>query len=117
MRLISKFISAVFTILFIWAAFLQYNDPDALLWYFMYGLAALASFLFLMEKLTLVVPVILSLAYFIGAYVFWPAHFEGVSIDGGDLNNIEHARESLGLIINAFVMFFYAWRIRGQEKN
>jgi len=111
MRLVAKIISAVFTILFIWAALVQYNDPDALIWYFIYGLAAIASFLFLMEKLTLIVPVVLSLAYFIGAYVFWPVHFEGVSIDGGNITNIEHARESLGLIINALVMLFYAWRV------
>ncbi|MCM4151251.1 hypothetical protein DHD05_06590 [Arenibacter sp. N53] len=116
MRLFSKIISAVFTILFIWATFLQYNDPDALLWYFIYGLAAIASFLFLMEKLVLIVPVVLSFAFLIGAYIFWPEHFEGVSIDGGNINNIEHARESLGLIINALVMLFYAWRIKRVGK-
>jgi len=116
MRLFSKIISAVFTILFIWAAYVQYNDPDALMWYFIYGLAAIASFLFLLEKLFLAVPVILSLGYFIGAYIFWPDHFEGVAIDGGDINNIEHARESLGLIINALVMIFYTWRIKGVGK-
>lgn len=117
MRLLSKIISAVFTLLFIWAAFVQYNDPDALLWYCIYGLAAIASFLFLMEKLFLVVPVVLSFAYFIGAYIFWPSHFEGVSIDGGNIGNIEHARESLGLLISAFVMMFYAWRIRRPGKT
>jgi hypothetical protein len=118
MRLFSKIVSGVFTILFVWAALLQYNDPDALLWYFIYGVAAVASFLFFLDKLTWPFAVGLTLAYAIGVWVFWPEHFEGVSIDGGNIDNIEHARESLGLLINGLVMLFYAWRVRvGKALN
>ena len=88
MRLFSKIFSAVFTVLFVWAALVQYNDPDALMWYLIYGIAAVASFLFFLGKLNLLIPVLLSFAY------------------------IEHARESLGLIINALVMLFYAWKVK-----
>lgn len=51
-----KFISAALAILFIaWAAF-QYNDPDPFLWILVYGLAALASVLFLVNRLPLSFP-------------------------------------------------------------
>ncbi|MDL5511509.1 transmembrane 220 family protein [Arenibacter sp. M-2] len=112
MRLFSKIFSAVFTVLFVWAALVQYNDPDALMWYLIYGIAAVASFLFFLGKLNLLIPVLLSFAYLIAAWIFWPDQFEGVSIGGGNIDNIEHARESLGLIINALVMLFYAWRVK-----
>ena len=116
MRLFSKIFSAVFTILFVWAALLQYNDPDALVWYMIYGIAAVASFLFFLGKLNLLVPVVLTLAYLIGAWIFWPEQFEGVAIGMGNIDNIEHARESLGLMINALVMLFYAWRIKVEKR-
>lgn len=98
--------------MFVWAALVQYNDPDAFIWYFIYGIAAGASFLFFLGRLNLLIPVVLSFAYLIAAWIFWPDHFEGVSIGSGNIDNIEHARESLGLIINALVMLFYAWRVR-----
>ncbi|MEG3657020.1 transmembrane 220 family protein [Arenibacter palladensis] len=112
MRLFSKIFSGVFTILFVWAALVQYNDPDVFMWYIIYGIAAGASFLFFLGKLNLLIPVVLSFAYLIAAWIFWPDHFEGVSIGSGNIDNIEHARESLGLIINALVMLFYAWRVK-----
>ncbi|MCK0188456.1 transmembrane 220 family protein [Arenibacter sp. F20364] len=115
MRLFYKIVSAVFTVLFIWAGLLQYNDPDAVLWYFLYGAAAVASFLFFFGKLNVSIAFVLSIAYLIGAWIFWPEHFEGVSIDGGNIDNIEHARESLGLLINALVMLFFAWRVRAEK--
>lgn len=116
MKLFSKIFSAVFALLFLWAAYLQYNDPDALLWYAIYGLAALVSVLFFLNRLPLVIAVGLAFAYLIGSYVFWPEKYEGFTIGGGDIDNIEHARESMGLLINALVMLFYAWRIRFGRK-
>lgn len=112
MRFFSKIFSGVFTILFVWAAWLQYNDPDAMVWYFIYGIAAVASFLFFIGRLNLLVPIVLTFAYLIGAWIFWPEQFEGVAIGMGNIDNIEHARESLGLLINALVMLFYIWRIK-----
>jgi uncharacterized membrane protein (UPF0136 family) len=112
MKLFVNIIASVFAILFIWAGVLQYNDPDSLLWYTIYGSAALASIFFIFNKLRLTVSVLLSFLYLLGSYIFWPHQFEGVSLNGGDIVNIEHSRESLGLMINAMVMLFYSWRIR-----
>lgn len=117
MKSLFKFISIVFTLLFLWAAYVQWNDPDALLWYAIYGSAAVASVFFFMDKLSFNIALILFVLYFIGVFVFLPDHFEGVGIGDGDINNIEHARESLGLLINALVMFLYGLRIRMVKKR
>ncbi|MCM4168890.1 hypothetical protein KCTC52924_02588 [Arenibacter antarcticus] len=116
MKLFAKIFASVFAVLFIWAGILQYNDPDSLLWYVIYGSSALASLIFIFDKLRLSIAVLLSFLYLIGSYIFWPEHYEGISLNGGDIYKIEHARESLGLLINAMVMFFYSWRIRFSRK-
>lgn len=112
MQTFFKLLSVVFAILFLWAAYVQYNDPDALLWYMVYGLAALASLLFYLKKLNFMVALILFVGYLIGAYVVWPIKFEGVSIGEGDITNIERGREALGLLIMSGVMLVYVLRIR-----
>ena len=48
-----------------WAAF-QYNDPDPFLWIVVYGLAALASILFLINRLNIYFPL-----GFLAAGVVW----------------------------------------------
>ncbi|WP_031426606.1 transmembrane 220 family protein [Flavimarina sp. Hel_I_48] len=104
--------AAVFAILFGWAAFLQNNDPDAFLWYCIYGSAAVGCVLFIAKKLNFLIAYILAVSYVIGAFLSWPAQFEGVAINGGDIDNIEHAREALGLLINAAVLIILALRIQ-----
>ncbi|GGW33014.1 transmembrane 220 family protein [Arenibacter certesii] len=116
MKLFSKIFAFIFAFLFIWSAVLQYNDQDAWLWYAIYGSAALASIFFVFDRLLLSIGVFLSFLYLISSYIFWPEKYEGVSIGGGDINNIERARESLGLLISAMVMLFYAWRIKLSRK-
>lgn len=98
--------------LFVIAAYVQWNDPDATLWYFIYGIAALASILFFMGRLSFVVALILGLLYISGTVFLWPEKWEGLSIGDGDVVNIERARESLGMLITGLVMFVYAVRQR-----
>ncbi|NKI26392.1 hypothetical protein HCG49_07430 [Arenibacter sp. 6A1] len=117
MKLFSNLVAAIFTVLFIWAASMQYNDPDAALWYVLYGIAALASVLFLFQKLPKLIGLFLGVFYGIGGILFWPEQYQGVAISGGDIDNIEHARESLGLFVNAIVMLFYTWRISMRKKE
>ncbi len=112
MKNLFKIFSLLMTILFVIAAYVQWNDPDATLWYFFYGIAALASILFFMGRLSFVVALILGLLYISGTVVLWPAKWEGLSIGDGDIENIERARESLGMLITGLVMFVYAVRKR-----
>lgn len=108
--------ASVFAILFAWAAYLQNNDPDAFLWYLIYGAAALACVSFIIKKLHFALALLLALAYLAGAIYNWPQHFEGVSIGSGKIENIERGRESLGLLINAAVLGILAWRIKMRAK-
>lgn len=112
MTLFFKILGLLLGILFLWAAFVQYNDPDAFLWYITYGIGFLASILFVVGRLSFRWALILGALYTVGGIFFWPERFEGVTIGEGDIENIERARESLGMLIVALVMFMYALRIR-----
>ncbi len=116
MKTFFRALALIFAIFFLWAAYLQLNDPDPIIWFTIYGVASLASVFFLIKKLDHVIAIGLAILFFIGVFVYWPSKFEGISIGGGDINNIEQARESLGLTINGLVMLLYAWRIKIGKK-
>ncbi len=103
-----KIFSLVFSLLFFSAAVLQWNDPDALVWTVLYGIAALVSLLYYFGKRHFWITLILGVVYLILAVFLWPDQWEGINLAEGNVANIERARESLGLIITAFVMFLYA---------
>lgn len=107
-----RIISLVFTLLFTFSAIVQYNDPDPYLWIILYGTAAVACLLFFVDRFPPVLGLILGLIYLAGAIWVWPEKFEGVSLDSGDIENIERGREALGLLMAALVMFFLAWQAR-----
>ena len=79
MQNIFKTIGFLFTILFIWSAYLQLNDPDPILWIVIYLVAALASLLFAFNKLNFLLASILVISYIIGALINWPESFEGIT--------------------------------------
>ncbi len=112
-----KTIAVIFTILFVWSAYLQNNDPDALLWYAIYGVAALGSLLFVFARLNFMAATILCLAYLVGGFISWPETFEGFEIGMGDIVNIERGREACGLLIVSAVFMMYALRIRYINKR
>ncbi len=112
MKTFFKILSLIFAALFVWAAIVQYNDPDALMWYVVYGLAALASVLFFLGRINYLWVALLCVIYLAGGLWVWPEKFEGVEIGQGDIVNIERGREALGLLIISLVMFIYALRLR-----
>lgn len=117
MKLFLKIFGIVFAALFIYAAVVQYNDPDAVKWYVYYGAAALMSILFAFDRLRLLW--VLALFFFYGYMTFqtWPAKFEGVTIGEGDIVNIERGREALGLGIAAVVMLVYLVTLLARRKS
>lgn len=117
MKTLFNGIAILFSILFAYAAIVQYNDPDAYLWFAIYGLAILASILFLVKKLSFLTAIILAVLYLAGTFMLWPEKFEGVEIGQGDIVNIERAREALGLLIVAVVMLVYALAVRMRGKS
>lgn len=116
MKMFFKVLGIVFTILFAWAVYVQNNDPDASKWYVIYGIAALASLLFVAKRLPSTIAFFLCLAAMVGTNIFWPEKFEGFTIGEGDIENIERGREAWGLLIVAVVMLVYALRIRFEKK-
>lgn len=117
MKTFFKILAIIFTILSIWAAILQNNDPDPLLWYSIYGLAALGSLLFVIGRLNFMVAAILCIAYLLGGFVSWPETFEGFEIGSGDIVNIERGREACGLFIVSAVFLMYALRIWYKKRK
>ncbi len=111
-----KILGFVLAVLFIWAAAVQYNDPDAFRWYVLYGVAALASILFALKQLKFFWALIL-FGFYIGFGIYnWPQQFEGVTIGEGDIVNIEKGREALGMIFAGVVMLFYALIIKRSPR-
>lgn len=104
-----KVFAFVFAALFIYAAIVQYNDPDATKWYAIYGMAALASILFAMGRLRTLWAILLTIFYIGFSIYTWPEKFEGVTIGGGDIVNIEKGREALGLLVAGVVMAVYSF--------
>ena len=117
MKKLFKALGLVFAGLFFWAAYLQYNDPDAFLWYIIYGLATLGSLLFAYGKLGFLPSLVLCLAYLVATAFLWPEKFEGFTIGEGDIVNIERGREACGMLIVAMVFLVYSLRIRHQKNN
>lgn len=116
MNRIFKIIALVFAVLFLWAAYLQYNDPDAFLWYIIYGFAAIGAMLFAGGKLNFTFSLILCLVYLVATVFLWPEKFEGFTIGEGDIVNIERGREAVGMLIVAGVFLVFSLRLR-YEKN
>lgn len=112
MKIFFKIFALIFAVLCVVSAYLQLNDPDPALWITIYLVAAIVSILFAINKLPYWVYLILFVSSIVGAYLFWPDTFEGVTIGEGEINNIEHARESLGLIILGIVMLLYTIRVK-----
>lgn len=99
--LIRKLLGFFFGLVYLSFAVLQYNDPDPAIWMVVYGAAALLCFMVAAGKITPAILWSAAIFYVVGAVFVWPERFEGVRIGGGDIKNIEEARESLGLLLCA----------------
>lgn len=117
MNLFFRLFALTFTILFVWAAILQNNDPDALMWYSIYGLAAVGSAAFAFGRLPFLAAAFLCLAYLVGSFLSWPETFEGFEINTGDIVNVEQGREACGLLIVSAVFLLFGLRMRYGKKR
>ena len=116
MKAVFKVLAIIFAAWFVYSIVVQANDPDPMLWYVIYGIAALASILFLVDRLPYLASVVLFVAYVVSTLVFWPEKFEGITIGEGDIKNIEEGREALGLAITAVIMLIYTLRLKANKK-
>ncbi|MBC5994286.1 transmembrane 220 family protein [Pontibacter sp. SD6] len=98
-----KILAIFFGLAFLSFVAVQYNDPDPTVWMVIYGAAAILCFLAAFNKVPhaiLWIAVILCVA---GGIYMWPEKYEGLSVGGGDIKNIEEAREALGLLMIAVI--------------
>lgn len=117
MKNVFKLLAFILALLFLWAAFLQWNDPDAYMWYVIYGIPAVVSILFIFGRLSQGFAFLISIAYLVGMVFAWPDQFEGFTIGNGDILNIERGREAFGLLIIALVLLLYALRLRYTKRS
>ncbi|MCP2044795.1 transmembrane 220 family protein [Pontibacter sp. HSC-36F09] len=113
---IKQILSTFMGIVFIVFAAMQYNDLDAVVWIAIYLVAAIFSFLVAFNRINQTILFIAFAAYAVGAVFFWPAKWEGITICGGDIKNIEEAREFLGLAINSITMLTFALLSRSRAR-
>ncbi|MEJ8800613.1 transmembrane 220 family protein [Pontibacter sp. H249] len=101
--MLKKILAILFGLAFLSFVAMQYNDPDPAVWMVIYGISALVCFLAAFNKASHFIlwgAVILCIG---GGIYMWPEKYEGLSVGGGNIKNIEEARESLGLLMIAVV--------------
>ncbi len=106
--MLRKTIGIILALLFLSFAAMQYNDPDPMIWIAIYAVTTVVVVLGAFGRIPVIIFAMACTASVIGAFMMWPATYEGLEVGGGDIKNIEEARESLGLLLIAVVMFFYA---------
>lgn len=118
-----KILGYLMTILFLFAAVVQYNDPDGLLWMGIYGAAAILTVLFILQKIswpTLGIAAAVSLlaAVVVGvaalnegaiasAFRTWQMHSVGQ----------EKAREAGGLLLTGAWLLAATLRVRKRQRR
>lgn len=107
-RMVNRIISLLLGLIFILFAYFQLNDLDPALWVPIYLVAAGLCIASWFSLRNLWVSIGATVAFIVGAIVYWPDQWEGVSLDGGYTVNIEEARESLGLAICAAATIYLA---------
>lgn len=117
--MLKKILAIFFGLAFLSFVAMQYNDPDPAVWMAIYGAASVLCFLAAFNKAPqaiLWVAVILCIA---GGIYMWPEKYEGLSVGGGDIKNIEEAREALGLLMIAvvFASFIFLDKYSQRSRN
>ncbi len=107
-----KLIAFLMGAIYILFAYFQLNDQDPEIWIPIYVLASLLSFGVFFQLGSRYLFIFLGLAYLAGAYIYIPNEWHGLAYQEEFVGDIELARESLGLLICALNMFFYAWVLR-----
>ena len=111
MRYISYFTGIVFLLF----ALVQINDPDPMLWIMAYMLPAIVAFVNPSKSIDKKLLLGLAALYLIGAFILFPpsmqdwvnAEEQARSISM-TLPGIEEARESMGLLLCALALIFFA---------
>lgn len=105
--MIKKIIMWLFMAMFVYAAIVQYNDPDPYVWIPTYLIPVFLCYRKLQGKSEQVMYFTIGLLYMMWAINQFPPEWEGVKLNqmGMKTINIELGRESLGLGICAIAIW------------
>ena len=110
MRRVLRVLSGLMAGLFVFAAVLQYNDPDPLRWLAIYLSAAAASILYVLGRLRWYIPMLVGLIALAWAATLassvWGLVSPSQLFEAWEMANpaVEEGREMYGLLIIAFWM-------------
>ncbi|MFM9840805.1 MAG: transmembrane 220 family protein [Cyclobacteriaceae bacterium] len=112
-----KILSSIFGVMFLAFTFVQFNDPDPILWIAIYGVMTVVSIMAFFNKYFKILIIGLGLAYLVYAILLFPSAITWIqSADRSLLFDniakmqypyIEETREFLGLMICMAVLIFY----------
>ena len=120
--MIYRTFTAFLAVLFLIAAAVQYNDPDAIRWIAIYLAASAACFLGLVERLRWWFPAVVGVAALFWAVTLLPRAFPNVAVSelfaAWEMKNerVEEGREMYGLLIIAASMTLLAISTRVRRK-
>lgn len=112
-----RYLSLFLAIVFIGFALLQINDPDPILWVFIYFTAVYTHFQAYRQRIRLSVTAIFCIAYLLGAIYLFPERFEGFAGKMESRPWVEEARESVGLFICFFTGMYEIGRMWWINRN
>ena len=105
------------SMLFLWCAYVQLNDPDPIAWISVYLVAACTLEMAARNIVYPVMNCIIGTICIIGAILSLPTSFGGFWGDMAVDHNIELARETAGLLLIALCQFWLFYKQRHAFQN
>ena len=121
-----RIVNFVLAVMFLGFAFVQFNDPDPVIWILIYGIMAVTCTLAAFEFYSRRFLIALIVVYAVYSLIAVPGLLEWLSLDNkADLFSeemkaqhpyIEESREFLGILICIIVLGFYLYRSRNRKR-
>ena len=105
------------SLLFLWCAYVQINDPDPIVWISIYLAAACTLEMAARDIVYPAMNILLGSVCIIGAILSFPTYFSGFWGDMDVDHNIELARETGGLILIASFQFWLFYKQRHDSSK
>jgi transmembrane protein TMEM220 len=122
-RIAWRVADVLFLLMFAMSVAVQVNDPDPFVWMAIYGVAAIACLLSLLNRLPRWLPMIIATGAILWSLSILPRVLGKVPF--GDMFaawemkdiGVEESREMYGLMLVAAWMLVLVWRSRGQTRR